>query len=131
MTPFLVPGFVIPLRLADGGQKPNPPDDLPARAPGPDGQLLPFITDAEVLEFLQAAKVVSSEDIPVGWTKPVRAILHRNDEQDRIDQNIAPPNPTWWRGVFGTLIVFDNLIFNADRNTGNLLIDPDWEGASR
>ena len=47
-------------------------------------------------------------------------------EQDRIDQNIAPPNPTWWRGVFGTLIVFDNLIFNADRNTGNLLIDPDW-----
>jgi hypothetical protein len=25
-----------------------------------------------------------------------------------------------------TLRIWDNLIFNADRNTGNFLIDPDW-----
>ncbi len=47
-------------------------------------------------------------------------------EQDRIDDSIAPPHNVWWRGVFGALLVFDNLLFNADRNTSNLLIDPDW-----
>lgn len=47
-------------------------------------------------------------------------------EQERVDGNVAPPHADWWGGVMGTLLIFDNLIYNADRNTGNLLIDSDW-----
>lgn len=47
-------------------------------------------------------------------------------EKERQERGIAPPNEDWWRGVLQTLVIFDNLIFNADRNTGNLLIDPAW-----
>jgi len=47
-------------------------------------------------------------------------------EKERQERGIAPPNEDWWRGVLQTLVIFDNLIFNADRNTGNMLIDPVW-----
>ncbi|MGD8328306.1 MAG: hypothetical protein PVJ49_02640 [Acidobacteriota bacterium] len=47
-------------------------------------------------------------------------------EKERQERGIAPPNEDWWRGVLQTLVIFDNLIFNADRNTGNMLIDPAW-----
>jgi len=47
-------------------------------------------------------------------------------EAQRQERGEEPPNPTWWRGVLQTLVIFDNLIFNADRNTGNLIIDEDW-----
>jgi len=47
-------------------------------------------------------------------------------ETERQERGIEPPHPAWWRGVLQTLVVFDNLISNADRNTGNLIIDADW-----
>jgi len=47
-------------------------------------------------------------------------------ETQRQERGIEPPNATWWRGVLQALVIFDNLASNADRNTTNLLIDPDW-----
>ncbi len=169
---------------------------------GPDGQPLPFTTDAEILDFLRTASVVSVTDISLGVTKPKKILLEKDGvrahaifrsvdvpverqvdpvtgrvaseawrdsavsevaayqlaslldlplvppvvrraidnrpgtlqvwienarvEKDLIDQEIALPNETWWRGVHGSLLIFDNLIFNLDRNTGNVLIDRDW-----
>ncbi len=48
-------------------------------------------------------------------------------EKERQERGIEPPNATWWRGVMQALVIFDNLIYNADRNTGNMLIDADWD----
>jgi hypothetical protein len=176
----------------------------PPRMPwrGPDGEVLPFRTGAEVVDFLRAADVISMADIPEGSTRPQRVLLERDgvraqaifrtfervqerivdpdtgqtrfqpfkdsakfeaaayelatmlglpfvppvtqriinnrdgtlqlwiesamSETQRQERGIEPPNATWWRGVLQTLIIFDNLVFNADRNTSNLIIDPDW-----
>jgi hypothetical protein len=169
---------------------------------GPDGELLPFESHAQVIEFLQTADVVSMEEILDGSTRPdklllerdgirvhaifrsfervqqrtqdprtgqfvlgdakdsamfeaaayelalmlgialvpptVPRVLHNQDgtlqlwiesattETRRRELGAEPPNEHWWNGVMQTLRIWDNLIFNADRNTGNFLIDPDW-----
>ena len=43
--------------------------------PGPDGKPLPFQDDGEILEFLRAAKIVSTERLPEGVTDPRQALL--------------------------------------------------------
>jgi len=48
------------------------------------------------------------------------------DEKRLLAEKVQPPNPgTWARQKYITLI-FDELIHNYDRNTGNLLIDDEW-----
>jgi hypothetical protein len=46
---------------------------------------------------------------------------------EHVERGDRPPNADWWRGVLQTLAIFDNLVFNTDRHTGNLLIDDDWK----
>jgi hypothetical protein len=167
------------------------------------GAPLPFTTHEEILDFLRAARVVSTTDLPVGWTKPKKVLLERDgvqmhaifrrkdltqeqrgdpdtgqplyaefrdsamfepaayelsmllglpfvppavartidntrgslqlwvenamSEQEMNEQGIRPPDATWWRGLWGTLTLWDSLLFNADRNTGNVLIDASWD----
>jgi hypothetical protein len=47
--------------------------------------------------------------------------------RDYVEHGQQPPHADWWRGVLQTLAIFDNLVFNTDRHTGNLLIDADWK----
>jgi hypothetical protein len=47
-------------------------------------------------------------------------------ETKRRELGSEPPNSSWWSGIMQTLRIWDNLIFNADRNTGNFLIDATW-----
>jgi len=47
-------------------------------------------------------------------------------ETKRRELGTEPPDSSWWSGIMQSLRIWDNLIFNADRNTGNFLIDPDW-----
>jgi hypothetical protein len=42
---------------------------------GPDGEPLPFTSDTDVLAFLEAAEVLSIEDIPEGITNPRKVLL--------------------------------------------------------
>lgn len=47
-------------------------------------------------------------------------------EGDRVRQGLRPPDSrAWWRQQ-AAMRVFDALIANSDRNTGNSLIDEDW-----
>ena len=48
------------------------------------------------------------------------------DEAERIKKNLATPDPDRWNQEMYVVRVFDQLIFNIDRNTGNLRIDKDW-----
>ena len=49
------------------------------------------------------------------------------NEGERLARNAQPPDPgAWARQVFIGRI-FDELIHNYDRNTGNLLIDDEWQ----
>jgi hypothetical protein len=162
---------------------------------------LPFKSDAEVLEFLRTAKVLSEKGIPTGVTAPhklllekdgirANAVFRRVDEQKtdmvfssgnrelnfrdsylfepaayelatllgmdnvppavvrsiggssgsvqiwveqavpedtRVKKKLVSPDPVRWTEYGHVMKVFDALIYNTDRNQGNLLTTPDWK----
>ncbi|UCF38643.1 MAG: hypothetical protein JSU96_07350 [Acidobacteriota bacterium] len=48
-------------------------------------------------------------------------------EKDRVDKKQRPPDFGAWAQQHHLMALFDNLIFNDDRNLGNILIGPDWK----
>src|SRR5690242_19610835 len=48
------------------------------------------------------------------------------DDVDRKKQGIDPPNQDDWNQQMYVVRVFDQLIYNTDRNLGNLVIDKQW-----
>jgi len=49
------------------------------------------------------------------------------DEGKRQKEKIAPPNARRWNFQMQIMRFFDNLVYNTDRNVGNILIDKDWK----
>lgn len=47
-------------------------------------------------------------------------------EAERRDRGIKPPASQFWVDQLNVVRVFDQLIYNTDRNQGNLLITPEW-----
>jgi len=47
-------------------------------------------------------------------------------EMDRERKHIDPPDPESWARQLAVATTFDQLIYNVDRNTGNLLITKNW-----
>ena len=48
------------------------------------------------------------------------------DETERRAKNTQPPNPEAWNEENNVMQVFDQLIYNMDRNQTNMLIDQGW-----
>lgn len=48
------------------------------------------------------------------------------DEGDRLKKKIAPPDSVSWNHQMQLVRLFDQLIYNVDRNMGNLVITRDW-----
>lgn len=48
-------------------------------------------------------------------------------EAQRIENHLWPEDPELWRLQVQVLRLFDNLIFNDDRNQGNVLFDSNWK----
>lgn len=49
------------------------------------------------------------------------------DEEERQKQKIDPPNPEDFHQQYFIMQIFDQLIYNIDRNLGNLLITKGWK----
>jgi hypothetical protein len=49
------------------------------------------------------------------------------DEEGRREKNAEPPDENEWTRQLNTIRDFDQLIYNDDRNQGNLLIDKSWK----
>jgi len=47
-------------------------------------------------------------------------------ERERYEKKIPAPNPTEWNRQIFVVRLFDQLIYNFDRNLGNLVIDKSW-----
>ncbi len=47
-------------------------------------------------------------------------------ETSRVSDNITAPDKILWSKQMWNMRVFDNLIYNTDRNQGNILYDSDW-----
>ncbi len=48
------------------------------------------------------------------------------DEGERMTKKMNPPNQDGWNREMNVLVVFDQLIYNVDRNIGNMVIDKGW-----
>ena len=48
-------------------------------------------------------------------------------EGNRKEKGLEPPDPDAWNQAIYKIRLFDNLVYNIDRNLGNLLISPDWK----
>ncbi len=48
-------------------------------------------------------------------------------EKTRVKDKIAPPDAVRWNKQLQMMNVFDALVYNTDRNRGNILITPDWK----
>ena len=48
------------------------------------------------------------------------------DERARLAKKIGAPDVERWNRQMWVVRLFDQLIYNTDRNLGNLLIDKDW-----
>jgi hypothetical protein len=48
------------------------------------------------------------------------------DEGDRLKKKIQPPDSQRWNEQMQLVRLFDQLIYNVDRNMGNLVITKDW-----
>jgi hypothetical protein len=51
----------------------------------------------------------------------------RMTELERRKKRLEPPNPLNWHRQMAVVKVFDELIFNTDRNQGNLVITNGWQ----
>jgi len=49
------------------------------------------------------------------------------DEQERLKRQVEPPSVDEWNAQMYRLRVFSALIYDTDRNLGNILIDDDWK----
>jgi len=49
------------------------------------------------------------------------------DESQRLKKKLSPPNKIDWMQQIAKIRLWDNLIYNTDRNMGNLLITSDWK----
>jgi hypothetical protein len=49
------------------------------------------------------------------------------DDGQRLKKNLEPPDPIEWARQRAKVHLWDNLIYNTDRNAGNLLITSDWK----
>lgn len=48
-------------------------------------------------------------------------------ERDRLKDKVVPPDAIRWNFQIQTMRLFDNLVYNTDRNAGNIVIDKDWK----
>jgi hypothetical protein len=54
-------------------------------------------------------------------------VVSKMDEAERLKKKLSPPNRIAWDQQVAKLRLWDNLIYNTDRNMGNLLITEDWK----
>ncbi len=163
---------------------------------GPDGNLLPFKNDAEVMEYMLNARVVQQTTIGSGINRSQKVMLEKDgvrahaifreadvtqrdarvggksyrvfrdsflfepaayqlalrigitnippavrrrvsgregsmqgwveDVLDEDKEDFRPPNAMAWVRQLRDMILFDNLIYNVDRNGGNILVTSDY-----
>jgi hypothetical protein len=84
----------------------------------------------------ELARMLGIESVPPAVERTVEGtsgslqvwIEHAMTETTRrIKKKIPPPEPVMWTRQMNLVKVFDALIYNTDRNLGNLVIGPDWK----
>jgi len=56
----------------------------------------------------------------------IQIFVNGTDEKKLLDKHVEMPKDQMWMKQVQMMNVFDALIYNVDRNRGNILITPDW-----
>ncbi|HKD16780.1 MAG TPA: hypothetical protein VKG23_02840 [Thermoanaerobaculia bacterium] len=56
----------------------------------------------------------------------IQIFVNGTDEKKLLEKHIEMPKDQMWQKQVQMMNVFDALIYNVDRNRGNILITPDW-----
>ena len=86
------------------------------------GYLLDKILDLRMVPVSVERKVQGKTSAVTWWVDDVLMT-----ETDRNKKKVDPPDQELWNRQIYIVRVFDQLIYNMDRNLGNLLITKDWE----
>ncbi|HYX19841.1 MAG TPA: hypothetical protein VFA98_03255 [Thermoanaerobaculia bacterium] len=201
-TPVLAPTNAPSLAPATTPAGPGPTVSYAAARhwTDPQGKPLPFGSEAEMLDFLRTADVVSATRLGGGINNPRKLLLQKNGvqanavfrdvneekntptfgggknelffkdsyifepaayelatmlgldnvppatlrrydrtsgsiqifienaitERQELEEHLQPPDDQEWKKQVQMMNVFDALIYNVDRNRGNIIITPDW-----
>jgi hypothetical protein len=96
-----------------------------------------FFKDSYIFEpaAYQLSRMLGLDNVPPSTLRAIKGtkgsiqiwLEKAMTEEDRVKKNIQPPNDQQWQKQVQIMNVFDALIFNTDRNRGNILIDPNWK----
>lgn len=83
----------------------------------------------------ELSRMVGMDNVPPATVRSVQGekgsiqIFVENvmDEGKRLKERIQPPDAIRWNNQLKVMRFFDNLVYNTDRNQGNILIDKDWK----
>ena len=102
----------------------------------PNGQLVLHLLDSykNQAAAYELSRLLGLDSVPPTAVREVEGRLgsvqpwieNAMTEQKRRDRGLEAPDPTIWNQQKAEQGVFDNLINNIDRNTGNSLIDGSW-----
>ncbi len=100
------------------------------------GRFHMYFRDSAIFECAaySLARLFGLENVPPAVTRSINGrwgtlqvwIEGTITGNDRRQQGLQPPNPQDWFLNTMVISVWDQLIFNDDRNPGNILIDSDW-----
>jgi hypothetical protein len=76
------------------------------------------------LRMIPVTVVRTDDQKPGSFTWWVDDVLMT--ERERYDKKIKSPDPDAWNRQIFIVRIFDQLIYNVDRNLGNLLIEKNW-----
>ncbi len=96
-----------------------------------------FFRDCYIFEpaAYELSRMLGLDNVPPAALRKVKNtkgsiqiwLEHAMTEEKRTKENIKPPDDQQWQKQVQIMNVFDALIFNTDRNRGNILIDPNWK----
>jgi hypothetical protein len=101
------------------------------------GRREPFFRDTYIFELAayQLSKLLGLDNVPptvkrrIGEVTGSLQIWVENamTETKRQKNKVRPPDVIQWNRQVQTMHAFDSLVYNTDRNLGNVLIDPNWK----
>jgi len=83
--------------------------------------VLDGILDLNMIPVTIQRKVRGNQASVTWWVDDVLT-----NERDRLRDKVSPPDPEKWNEAIYVVRVFDQLIYNTDRNLGNLIITKNW-----
>ena len=110
--------------------------DVKRRRAKLDGRLIVDFHDSYIYECAayEVSRLLGIHNVPPCTSRTIELtegtiqlwVEGARTERDRREAEESPPRPLQWLRQKQTMLLFDALIFNFDRNQGNMLVDSQW-----